>query len=93
MSTTPDSQFLFISGNRGEMKQFSIRSQECTRDFGRIHQNDSDICCMVVGPNSKYLWTSDDGGVLKEWDIKKGELLRDFGKLHNGRIHGMTCVH
>ncbi len=93
MATTPNSQYMYISGNRGCMKQYDIRTQECMKDFGRVHMNDSDICCLVVGPNSKFLWTSDDSGMLKEWDIKKGELLRDFGKVHNGRVHGMTCVH
>lgn len=93
MATTPDSRYLFVTGNRGCLVQFDIRSQTLRKDYGRAHANDTDICEIVVSPNSKHFWTSDDAGVVKEWSVEFEGLQRDWGQVHKGRIHSMTIVH
>jgi WD40 repeat protein len=55
MTITPDNKYLFVGGYEGNLKQFSLESQQVVHDYGLIHEDL--IFCLETTRDSKWLYT------------------------------------
>jgi hypothetical protein len=55
MAQTSDKNYLFLSDNKGCLKQINVKEQKVARDYGQIHHN---INSIAITSDDKYLWTS-----------------------------------
>lgn len=88
-SVTPNSTYLFTSGDGGFLKQFDIERKEILKDWGKI--NKGEIYSMAVTVDSRHLVTGDENGWLKKWEIKSRNIVKDFGQIHCGYVYPI-CI-
>ena len=78
----------FITGNKGELEEWSVMKNSQQKDWKQIHLRK--IRCVKITPNGRQVLTADDGGSLKLWSFTTKRLLHDYGRAHNGWIGSLV---
>ena len=75
---------LFVSNNKGDLKQFDIETGEIIKHYKEAHSYP--ILCAVSTSDNNFIFTSDSQSIQKQWNPISQDLYRDHGKIDDDVI-------